>query len=97
MDTSLDRPISTAEIKAFITGKRITGCVVCNHYDWRIKDDATAISCQCGADSQSQQSTPIGIIMLVCQNCGALEFHDRTVIARWLDCHRAKASPTPAQ
>jgi hypothetical protein len=90
MELSPERSISSAEIKAFITGKRITGCVVCNHYDWRIKDDATAISCQCGEQNPGQP-TPIGIVMLVCQNCGALEFHDRTVIARWLDCHRAKA------
>ena len=90
MDTSLDRQITPAEIKSFVAGKRIAGCVVCNHYDWRVKDDATALSCQCSAGEGAGQSTAVGIIILVCQNCGALEFHDRSVIARWLDCHRAK-------
>jgi hypothetical protein len=26
--------------------------------------------------------------MVVCQNCGAIQFHDRTVVAKWLDCQR---------
>ena len=97
MDTSLDRTITAAEIKSFIVGKRITGCVVCNHYDWRIKDDATALQCQCSGRSSTQASqTEVGIIILVCQNCGALEFHDRTVIASWLDCHRPKQTAKSA-
>jgi hypothetical protein len=26
--------------------------------------------------------------MIVCQNCGAIEFHDRSVIAKWLENQR---------
>jgi hypothetical protein len=26
--------------------------------------------------------------MIVCTNCGAIQFHDRTVIAQWLECQK---------
>jgi hypothetical protein len=26
--------------------------------------------------------------MIVCNNCGAIEFHDRTIIAKWLDSQK---------
>lgn len=87
MSDTLDRPITVADIKSFITGKRIAGCPVCSHYDWAIKDDTRSIACECCGDTGQRQATSVGIIMLVCQNCGALEFHDRAVIAKWLDCH----------
>lgn len=88
MTQTIDRSISADEIQRFITGKRIAGCAVCSHYDWRVRDDARSLSCQCS--SENGPATSLGIIMLICQNCGALEFHDRTVIARWLDCHSVK-------
>lgn len=88
MTDILDRAITTAEIKSFISGKRIAGCPVCHHYDWQIKDETRSLSCECcGDEAGPGKPTKVGIIMLVCQNCGALEFHDRAVIARWLDCH----------
>lgn len=90
MTDTLDRPISVAEIKSFISGKRIAGCSVCHHYDWRIKDDTRSLSCECASDTGHGETVKVGIIMLVCQNCGALEFHDRSVIVRWLDCHRGR-------
>lgn len=90
MVDALDRPISAAEIKSFISGKRIAGCPVCNHYDWRIEDTRRALTCDCSDPAADGAATKVGIVMLVCQNCGALEFHDRGVIARWLDCHSSR-------
>ncbi len=87
-----DRPLSVAEIRSFITGKRIAGCPVCNHYNWQIREGTTAIRCVCAETEQTDvpaAATNVGIIMLVCQNCGAVEFHDRGVIVHWLDCHPA--------
>jgi hypothetical protein len=88
-----ERPLSVAEIRGFITGKRIAGCPVCNHYNWQIREGTTAIRCVCASAADSDGAQPatanVAIIMLVCQNCGAVEFHDRGVIARWLDCHPA--------
>jgi uncharacterized protein YggL (DUF469 family) len=26
--------------------------------------------------------------MIVCQNCGAIEFHDRTIIGKWLESQK---------
>lgn len=89
--TATERKLSVAEIRSFITGKRIAGCPVCSHYNWDIREGTTAIRCVCGdaTEGSAEQPAPasVGIIMLVCQNCGAVEFHDRGVIARWLDCH----------
>lgn len=87
MTDVLTRQIGAADIRKFMTGKRITGCAVCAHYDWSVKDDMTAI--RCAGSAHDQPVSNVAIIMLVCQNCGAMQFHDRTVIARWLDCHSA--------
>lgn len=90
-ETVGERSLSVAEIRSFISGKRIAGCPVCNHYNWQIREGTTAIRCVCEPSERDTESGPaptsVGIIMLVCQNCGAVEFHDRGVITRWLDCH----------
>lgn len=91
-----ERKLSVAEIRSFITGKRIAGCPVCAHYNWDIREGTTAIRCVSSDTADGGQSAPapgnVGIIMLVCQNCGAVEFHDRGVIVRWLDCHSVARS-----
>jgi hypothetical protein len=43
------------------------------------------ITCQ-KADAAS--TAPVSVLMVVCQNCGAIQFHDRSVIAHWLECQK---------
>ena len=31
---------------------------------------------------------PGDVLMIVCTNCGAIQFHDRSVIAQWLECQK---------
>jgi hypothetical protein len=44
-----------------------------------------AITCQ-KAPSCGAAAAPVDVLMVVCQNCGGIQFHDRSVIAKWLDC-----------
>jgi hypothetical protein len=38
-------------------------------------------------------SAPVNVLMIVCQNCGAIQFHDRAVVAQWLDCQHKVLVP----
>lgn len=89
-DAVKSHTISTADVQRFMSAKRITGCAVCSHYDWRIKSDTTSLQCNELSADAARCSAQVDVIMLVCQNCGALEFHDQQVIARWLACHAAR-------
>lgn len=71
--------ISIADIQRFFAGKHITGCPVCGHHGWRL-DEASG-----GATAASVNER---CIVVVCQNCGFVGFHQREIIARWLNCHR---------
>jgi hypothetical protein len=89
MTETLTRDISKAEVERFLYGKHITACPACGRFRSQCDLEVHSISCQ-RAQSTSLQtaSTPVDVLMVVCQNCGAIQFHDRTVVAKWLDCQR---------
>ncbi len=89
MTETLTREISKADVERFLYGKHITACPACGRFRSQCDLEVHSISCQ-RAQSTSLQtaSTPVDVLMVVCQNCGAIQFHDRTVVAKWLDCQR---------
>ncbi|MBA2126835.1 hypothetical protein DLM45_11485 [Hyphomicrobium methylovorum] len=77
------RDISKAEVDRFLFGKHITGCPVCGRFRSQCDVDVHKLTCQ---RSSPTSTAPVDVLMIVCQNCGAIQFHDRNVIAHWLDC-----------
>jgi hypothetical protein len=83
------REISKAEVEQFLFGKHITACPACGRFRSQCELEVHSITCQrAPATSLSGATAPVDVLMVVCQNCGAIQFHDRTVIAKWLDCQR---------
>jgi len=84
--------ICKADVERFLFGKHITACPACGRFRSKCDLDVHTITCQkspsCGAEK-----TAVDVLMLVCQNCGAIQFHDRSVVAKWLDCHEHGARP----
>ena len=74
-----------SEVDRFLFGKHITGCPVCGRFRSQCDVDVHTLTCQ-RADPNS--TAPVNVLMIVCQNCGAIQFHDRRVIAQWLDCQK---------
>lgn len=87
MTETCTREISKAEVERFLYGKHITACPACGRFRSQCDLDVQAITCLRPA-SAGAASTPVDVLMVVCQNCGAIQFHERTVIAKWLDCQR---------
>ncbi len=86
---TLTREISKADVERFLFGKHITACPACGRFRSQCDLDVQAITChRPSAASLTTSSTPVDVLMVVCQNCGAIQFHDRTVVAKWLDCQR---------
>ena len=80
------KPLCKAEVDKFLFAKHITGCPVCGRFRSQCDVDVHTLTCQ-RADPSS--TAPVNVLMIVCQNCGAIQFHDRAVIAQWLECqHR---------
>ena len=89
MTETLTREISKADVEQFLYGKHITACPACGRFRSQCDLEVHSISCQrAQATSLQTASTPVDVLMVVCQNCGAIQFHDRTVVAKWLDCQR---------
>jgi hypothetical protein len=89
MTETLTREISKADVERFLYGKHITACPACGRFRSQCDLEVHSISCQRDqATSLQTASTPVDVLMVVCQNCGAIQFHDRTVVAKWLDCQR---------
>jgi hypothetical protein len=83
------REISKAEVEQFLFGKHITACPACGRFRSQCELEIHSITCQrAQATSLPTATAPVDVLMVVCQNCGAIQFHDRTVIAKWLDCQR---------
>lgn len=80
------RDISKAEVDRFLFSKHLASCPVCGRFRSRCDVDVHTLSCQRAPTSDCTASTPISVLMIVCQNCGAIQFHDRAIIAHWLDC-----------
>ncbi len=75
--------ICKAEVEKFLFAKHITGCPVCGRFRSQCDVDVHTLTCQ-RADPSS--TSPVNVLMVVCQNCGAIQFHDRAVISHWLEC-----------
>ena len=89
MTETLTREISKADVERFLYGKHITACPACGRFRSQCDLEVHSISCQrAQATSLQTASTPVDVLMVVCQNCGAIQFHDRTVVSKWLDCQR---------
>src|SRR5690606_12152021 len=82
------REISKAEVEQFLFSKHITACPVCGRFRSQCDLDVHAITCQRAPAGAAAPATPVDVLMVVCQNCGCIQFHDRSVIAKWLDCQR---------
>lgn len=78
------REITKADVDRFLYSKHLTSCAVCGRFRSKCDLDVHTLSCQRGATPDCSQSATLNVLMIVCQNCGAIEFHDRTIIARWL-------------
>jgi len=75
--------ITKADVERFLFGKHLTACPVCGRFRSKCDVDVQTLACERAATCESNE--PLNILMIVCQNCGAIQFHDRTVIKRWLD------------
>jgi hypothetical protein len=58
---------------------------VCGRFRSQCDVDVHTLTCQ-RADPNS--TAPVNVLMIVCQNCGAIQFHDRSVISHWLECQK---------
>ena len=82
--------ISKSDVERFLFGKHLTSCPVCSRFRCQCDLDVRTLSCE-RAFSATPQGGPINVVMVVCKNCGAIQFHERTVIRQWLDCQRGPA------
>jgi hypothetical protein len=78
--------ISKADVERFLYSKHLTSCPVCSRFRSNSDVDVHTISCERGPYTDCGRSAPISVLMIVCQNCGAIQFHDRAVIAHWISC-----------
>lgn len=77
------RDLTKAEVDRFLSGKHITACPVCGRFRSNCDVDVHMLTCE---RKSSSSTAPVNVLMIVCQNCGSIQFHDRTIIAQWLDC-----------
>ncbi len=89
MENTETREITKADVDAFLFGKHLTSCAVCGRFRSGCDLDVHTLSCQRGASPGCSSSSVLNVLVIVCQNCGAIEFHDRSVIAKWLGSRRA--------
>jgi len=88
MTITCTREISKAEVEQFLFSKHITACPACGRFRSKCDLDVHSITCQRSPASAAASAAPVDVLMVVCQNCGGIQFHDRAVIANWLDCQR---------
>lgn len=80
--------LSKAEVEKFLFGKHITACPVCGRFRSQCDVDVHKLTCQRASGNEGSPGAPVDVLMIVCQNCGAIQFHDRTVISKWLNCQQ---------
>ena len=86
--TTAKKALSKADIDRFFLGKRIIACGVCGRFQSPCDVDVHSLNCQ-RVSCADNSSEPVSVLMMVCRNCGAIQFHDRGVIADWLENHSA--------
>jgi hypothetical protein len=79
------RDLTKAEVDRFLFGKHITSCPVCGRFRSNCDVDIHMLTCE---RKSSSSTAPVNVLMIVCQNCGAIQFHDRSVIGHWLECQQ---------
>jgi hypothetical protein len=79
--------VSKTDVERFFLSKHINTCGVCGRFRSPGELDVRALSCN-RLSCNDPLSEPLNVLMIVCQHCGAIEFHDHGVIARWLEDHR---------
>jgi hypothetical protein len=84
--------ISKSDVERFLYSKHLASCPVCSRFRSNSDLDVRTLSCERGSCSDTGQSPPISVLMIVCQNCGAIQFHDRAVIAHWIECQAKLAA-----
>ena len=70
--------ICKADVERFLFSKHITACPACGRFRSQCDLDVHAITCQ-KAPSCGAAAAPVDVLMVVCQNCGGIQFHDRSV------------------
>lgn len=89
MTDTLTRDITKADVDNFLFSKHLTSCAVCGRFRSKCDLDVHTLSCQRGAAPDCSSSSTVNVLMIVCHNCGAIEFHDRSIIAKWLATQKA--------
>jgi hypothetical protein len=89
MAETSNRDITKSDVDRFLFAKHLASCPVCGRFRSQCDIDVHTLNCQRAPAAECSTNIPINVIMLVCQNCGAIQFHDRAIIAQWLDCQRA--------
>lgn len=83
--------ITKADVERFLFGKHLTACPVCGRFRSKCDVDIQTLPCERAETASCDTHEPLNILMIVCQHCGAIQFHDRTVIRHWLDCQHEGA------
>ena len=88
MEDTLARDICKKDVERFLLDKHLATCPVCGRFRSDCDVDVKTLSGQrvCAADTSP--NAEINILMIVCQNCGAIQFHDRAIVCRWLERQR---------
>jgi hypothetical protein len=71
--------ITKAVVDRFLASKNVTGCSVCGRFQSRFDFDLHTIRCKHGSSTDGE----IDVVAIVCENCGALQFLKRSVVADW--------------
>lgn len=80
--------ITKAAFDRFLTSKHVTGCSVCGRFRSRVDMDPRTIRCGRVPATGDGRDVTIDVVAVVCENCGALQFLKRSVIADWLEQQR---------
>jgi hypothetical protein len=86
------RDITKTDVERFLYSKHLASCPVCSRFRTASDVDVHTLSCERASCADTGRSAPINVLMIVCQNCGAIQFHDRAIIAHWIDCQAKLAS-----
>jgi hypothetical protein len=78
--------VTKADVERFLLAKHITNCPACGCFLSKSDVDVQALDCHRTAQSASV-GCAVDVLMIVCDNCGQIQFHDRAVVARWVENH----------
>jgi hypothetical protein len=76
--------ITQAVVDRFLASKHVTGCCACARFRSRVDLDLHTIRCEHSPSTDAA----IDIVAIVCENCGAVQFLKRSVVADWLEQQR---------